>query len=129
MKYRVYFDFKLTDSEISDGNWHTDYLDANGEGFTLEEAKDVVEHLKQSTLHYTANIRIVEITGKTRELLNRLPSKVVKTVETYRCMHNNTEGRRHDEVQARCAAYATALMDAGILTDRERMTLFIYMTV
>ena len=66
----------------------------------------------------------------TRELLNRLPTIVMNKVEYFRMKYTTTEDtRERDSIRNSMSAYAHGLADAGMLTDRERQTLFVYMTV
>lgn len=66
----------------------------------------------------------------TRELLNRLPTIVMNKVEYFRLQYTTTEdNRKKNEIRNSMSAYAHGLADAGMLTDRERQALFIYMTV
>lgn len=72
----------------------------------------------------------------TKELLNVLPKNVLATVEAfrrdYKQLEENGDNARlkyGNEYRARMAGYARGLMDAGLITERERQTLFIYMTV
>lgn len=51
--YKVTYEFR---NEL--GQWKEDYLNNNGEGFTLEEAEDWVRHLKISEVCATRNIKI-----------------------------------------------------------------------
>lgn len=60
-RYRVEFEFMIKDAEISDGEWHRDFLDANGEGFTFEEAERIAGDLRASALHHTKWAEVVKI--------------------------------------------------------------------
>lgn len=64
----------------------------------------------------------------TKELLNRMPKEVVNRLEQGRKdYHNNALDQ--DKVRSGNAQYVLGLRDAGLITDRERMKLFIYTTV
>lgn len=71
----------------------------------------------------------------TRELLNRLPQVIVNKVEQYRARYTKfdstvlREMHMKDETRSRMAAYVEGLRDAGVITERERQCLFVYMTV
>lgn len=66
----------------------------------------------------------------TRELLNRMPIIVMNKVEYFRMKYTTTEDTRERElIRNSMSAYAHGLADAGMLTNRERQTLFVYMTV
>ena len=60
-RYRVDFEFMIADADISDGKWHRDFLDANGEGFTFEEAERIAGELRASSLHYTKWAEVVKM--------------------------------------------------------------------
>ena len=61
MMYKVTFDFRINDFD-SDGKWHNDYLDNNGEGFTYEEAEDLAQHLRGMSFPYqNDNVKIEEV--------------------------------------------------------------------
>jgi hypothetical protein len=61
MKYKVVFEFKIMDTSISDGQYHEDYLDNNGEGFTFEEAENVAIHLRMDDVAYYRYVEVVEM--------------------------------------------------------------------
>ena len=61
MKFRVKFEFKNNDLEVSDGKFHNDYLDNNGAGFSYEDACDVARELHYNSAATNRNIRIVEM--------------------------------------------------------------------
>lgn len=60
-RYRVDFEFRCIDLEISDGKWHKDFLDNNGAGFTFEEAEEVACELRASTIQDTRWAEVVEM--------------------------------------------------------------------
>jgi len=62
-KYRVEFEFRVIDPEISDGKWHKEYLDNNGEGMTFEEAERVACDVRENEFYDTKNVDVVEIEG------------------------------------------------------------------
>jgi len=62
-RYRVEFEFMYRDPEISDGKYHIDYLDNNGEGFTLQEAEDVAKFVRASEILYIKWAEVVEMEG------------------------------------------------------------------
>ena len=57
-KYKVNFEFMMKDSAITDNVFHKDYLDNNGDGFTLEEAENVAFDLRINSLCYFRYINI-----------------------------------------------------------------------
>lgn len=61
MRYQVNFEFTILDPEISDGKWHKDYLNNNGEGFTFEEAEDIACQLRSSDLMPHRNVEVIEM--------------------------------------------------------------------
>lgn len=67
----------------------------------------------------------------TRELIAKLPQNVMDRIngmkKTYKAFHPGE--RKHDEARDMINGYTTGLMDAGMITDRERAILFIYATV
>ena len=69
----------------------------------------------------------------TEKILDKIPVKVRGQIEVYRKDYN--EAKRYDkrwimnETMARASAYCKGLMDAGLITDRERQLLYIYTTV
>lgn len=67
MKFRVEFEFKNNDLEVSDGKFHKDYLDNNGAGFSYEDACDVARELHLTSVTDNRNIKIVEIESQERE--------------------------------------------------------------
>lgn len=64
----------------------------------------------------------------TKELISRLPSNVVASVEDIRKDYKNPVLSK-DETRARLAGYVKGLCDAGLITERERQILFVYGTV
>ena len=66
----------------------------------------------------------------TRELLERLPDYVRKNVEDFRSSYTKTKDyHRQAETRTRMAGYVLGLRDGGLITERERQILFIYMTI
>ena len=69
----------------------------------------------------------------TEKILGKIPVKVRRQIEVYR--KDYSEAKKYDkhwildETRARASAYCKGLMDAGLITDRERQMLFIYTTV
>lgn len=61
MKFRVEFEFRNNDLEVSDGKFHNDYLDNNGAGFSYEDACDVARELHYNSAATNRNIKIVEM--------------------------------------------------------------------
>ena len=78
-----------------------------------------------------------------RDLLNKLPAQVLRQVRNYRADYTRWKkyaesddegyaniGRRYiDETRERMGGYALGLMHAGLITERERRYLFVYMTI
>lgn len=64
----------------------------------------------------------------TRKLLEKMPKEVLDNVELMRGSFRNFPDRR-ETVRNRAAGYTCALRDAGLITDRERQLLYIYITV
>ena len=60
-KYRVEFEFMYMEPDITDGKWHQDYLDANGEGFTYEEAEHVAQEIRRSSICRVNWAEVVEM--------------------------------------------------------------------
>lgn len=61
MRFRVEFEFRNNDLEVSDGKFHNDYLDNNGAGFSYEDACDVARELRYNSAATNRNIKIVEM--------------------------------------------------------------------
>ena len=59
-RYQVRFEFRYADADISDGKYHVDYLDNNGEGFTFEEAERVACELRASNIQDTRWAEVIE---------------------------------------------------------------------
>ena len=65
-----------------------------------------------------------------RELINKLPEQVRERAYRYREVYAHCYvPRLREETRNRMAGYALGLKDAGLLTERERQLLFVYMTV
>lgn len=50
--------------DITDGKWHQDFLDNNGDGFTFAEAEEVAGHLRASTIcrvHWAEVVEMKEV--------------------------------------------------------------------
>ena len=60
-KYRVEFEFMVSEADITDGKWHKDYLDNNGEGFTFDEAERVACDLRGTSVCYIKWAEVVEM--------------------------------------------------------------------
>lgn len=60
-KYKVEFEFMNMDAEITDGLWHKDYLDNDGDGFDFEDASDIAMEMHYNTAYRHKNIKIVEM--------------------------------------------------------------------
>ena len=60
-KYRVEFDSRYNDPEVTDGQFHRDYLDNNGFGFTYDEAVQVKHDLALSSVATNKNFNIVKV--------------------------------------------------------------------
>lgn len=61
MRYKVTFEFMVADAEVSDGKWHSDFLDNNGEGMTFEDAERTACELRAQSVTYTRNVDVVEM--------------------------------------------------------------------
>ena len=66
---------------------------------------------------------------RTREIINKLPESVLLRVNQYREAYTHFDGRNRAEARVRMAGYVEGLRDAGLITERERQLLFVYMTV
>ena len=67
---------------------------------------------------------------RAREVIDGLPDLVRKQVEKYRFDYTHTESMHlQAEVRTRMAGYVLGLRDAGLITERGRQIVFIYMTV
>lgn len=64
----------------------------------------------------------------TRELIARMPKKVVDTLNALRKDHKN-DALDTDAVRKESYGYTKGLRDAGLITERERHVLFVYTTV
>ncbi len=73
---------------------------------------------------------VKEKTGmsRTMEVINKLPQDILKTVKGYKEQYNNPANKTC-EVRARMAGYVQGLRDAGVISERERQVVFVYMTV
>ena len=57
-RYRVDYEFRYCDLDVSDGKFHKDFLDNNGVGFSFEDAERVACELRASTV---ADVKWAEI--------------------------------------------------------------------
>ena len=64
----------------------------------------------------------------TKQVLEKLPVNVFMAIENLRDNYHN-ESQNKSEVRARLAGYVKGLSDAGLITEQERKTLFIYGTI
>ena len=64
----------------------------------------------------------------TREIINKQPQNVRNAIERFKKDYKNPVTNK-GEVRSRIAGYVQGLYDAGLITERERQTLFIYATV
>jgi len=64
----------------------------------------------------------------TRKLLNRLPDKILSTIEMWKGRYND-ERFNKDTTRAEIRGYIKGLVDADVLTQNEFKTLFCYMTI
>jgi hypothetical protein len=66
------------------------------------------------------------------DVYNKMPEKVRKSLDVYKTIYS--VAKEHEqyltakEIRFRASAYCKALMDAGLITDRERSMLFILTT-
>ena len=66
----------------------------------------------------------------TRQIINKLPENVLARVERYRELYARAYTTRiQDEIRNRMSGYVLGLRDAGLITERERGAIFVYMTV
>ena len=72
----------------------------------------------------------------TRETLNKLSETARLKVENFRKRYSSVsykgsarEMRMAEEIRMQMASYVEGLRDAGLITERERQVLFVYMTV
>ena len=73
---------------------------------------------------------------RTREIIEGLPKSVREKVEEFRGDYKRLDGDysryalgKREAVRTRMAGYALGLRDAGLITERGRQIVFIYMTV
>lgn len=64
----------------------------------------------------------------TREVINKMPEKVMDVINMYRKDYANPTIRK-DVTREGLAGYVKGLRDAGLITERERQILFVYGTV
>lgn len=76
------------------------------------------------------------MTNRIKDLIKTLPEAVQHQIEEYRQEYtfhkeeyNNSRYNRMAEVRQRMAGYALGLRDAGLITERDRQYIFVYMTV
>ena len=66
---------------------------------------------------------------RAREIINKLPENVLLKVNQYREAYTHFDGLNRAEARVRMAGYVEGLRDAGLITERERQTVYVYMTV
>lgn len=64
----------------------------------------------------------------TKEVLGRLPVHVAMRIESFRIDYKNP-GLNRAETRKTFYGYTFGLMDAGLITERERQILYVYCTV
>lgn len=64
-----------------------------------------------------------------RKALAKLNEKQLKMVKHYQTNRNSGIENLEEEARFGAIGYLTALMDAGVITDRERMALYVFTTV
>lgn len=64
----------------------------------------------------------------TKQVLEKLPVNVFMAIENLRSNYHDDEMNK-SENRARIAGYVKGLSDAGLITEQERKTLFIYGTI
>lgn len=64
----------------------------------------------------------------TRELLEKMPKTVRWKIDDLRKDYKN-EALSRDKVRAQIYGYTNGLRDAGLITESERRTLYVYATV
>ena len=73
------------------------------------------------------------MTNRLRDTIKTLPETVQHQIEEYRQEYRfrKEEGNYHrqSEIGTRMAGYALGLRDAGLITERQRQYVYIYMTV
>lgn len=66
----------------------------------------------------------------TKDVINKLPANVGTMIENFKQQYKETNDFDiRKEVRTRMAGYVLGLRDAGLLTESERKTIFIYMTI
>lgn len=66
----------------------------------------------------------------TRQTLEKVPVNVVDRIETIRKYYNNPDFEKdRSAIRAELYGYTAGLRDAGLITEQDRKTLFIYGTV
>ena len=67
----------------------------------------------------------------TRELISKLPQNVMDRIDgmkkAYKASYPGE--RKHEEARNMINGYTRCLMDAGLITERERQILYVYATV
>jgi len=63
----------------------------------------------------------------TKEVLNKMPEKVRKTIEYLKESYHNADAKTVQ--RSLSLAYLTGLLDAGLITENEKRILFIYTTI
>lgn len=66
-----------------------------------------------------------------REVLDRMPEAVTRQINEYKQTYkkHDDDYRMRDITRACASAYVRGLMHAGLVNNRERQALFIYITV
>lgn len=67
----------------------------------------------------------------TKQVLDKLPTAAFNKVNAYRNTYRGAknDARRREVAHVAMMAYVCGLRDAGLITDRERRIVFVYMTV
>ena len=60
-RYKVEFEFKVEDAEVSDGKWHKDFLDNEGAGFTYADASRVASEIRMSDFVTAKNVDVIRM--------------------------------------------------------------------
>lgn len=61
MMYKVKFEFRLLDTEISDGRWHEAEMNNNGQGYTFDEAESIACDLRSDVICDNRNVEVEEM--------------------------------------------------------------------
>lgn len=60
-KYKVEFEFMYADADVSDGKYHFDTVDNNGEGFIFSDAEYIANNVRTSNILDVKWAKVVEM--------------------------------------------------------------------